>query len=55
MRRIVEAILFIMRAGCAPDMLPDGFPPFLTVYRWCARFRDDGTWEQTHRHPVPSA
>ena len=31
MRRIVEAILFIMRAGCAWDMLPDGFPPFLTV------------------------
>jgi transposase len=37
MRRIVEAIFFIMRAGCAWDMLPDGFPPFLTVYRWFAR------------------
>ena len=24
MRRIVEAIFFIMRAGCAWDMLPDG-------------------------------
>jgi hypothetical protein len=34
MRRIVEAIFYIMRAGCAWDMLPDGFPPFLTVYRW---------------------
>jgi len=30
MRRIVEAILFIMRAGCPWDMLPDDFPPFLT-------------------------
>ncbi len=52
MRRIVEAILFIMRAGCAWDMLPDGFPPFLTVYRWFARFRDDGTWERINHHLV---
>ena len=52
MRRIVEAILFIMRAGCAWDMLPDGFPPFPTVYRWFARFRDDGTWERINHHLV---
>lgn len=52
MRRIVEAILFIMRAGCAWDRLPDGFPPFLTVYRWFARFRDDGTWERINQHLV---
>src|SRR3954449_10090515 len=52
MRRIVEAIFFIMRAGCAWDMLPDGFPPFLTVYRWFARFRDDGTWERINHHLV---
>jgi len=32
-RRIVETIFFIMRVGCAWDMLPDGFPPFLTAYR----------------------
>jgi transposase len=52
MRRIVEAILFIMRAGCAWDMLPDGFPPVETVYRWFARFRDDGTWERINHHLV---
>jgi putative transposase len=46
MRRIVEAIFYIMRAGCAWDMLPDGFPPFLTVYRWFARLRADGIWER---------
>jgi transposase len=50
MRRIVEAIFYIMRAGCAWDMLPDSFPPFLTVYRWFARFRDDGTWERINHH-----
>jgi len=52
MRRIVEAILFIMRAGCAWDMLPDGFPPFMTVYRWFARFRDDGTRDRINHHLV---
>lgn len=31
-------------------MLPDGFPPFLTVYRWFSRFRDDGTWEAINHH-----
>lgn len=46
MRRIVEAIFYVMRAGCAWDMLPEGFPPFLTVYRWFARLRVDGTWER---------
>src|SRR3954453_9583802 len=52
MRRIVEAIFFIMRAGCAWDMLPDGIPPFLTVYRWFARFRNDGTWERINHYLV---
>jgi transposase len=52
MRRIVEAVFFILRAGCAWDMLPDGFPPFSTVYRWFARFRDDGTWERINHHLV---
>lgn len=33
-------------------MLPNGFPPFLTVYRWPARFRGDGTWERINDHLV---
>lgn len=33
-------------------MLPDGFLPFLTAYRWFARFRDDGTWERINHHFV---
>jgi putative transposase len=46
MREIVEAILYVLRAGCAWEMLPESFPPLSTVYRWFARFRDDGTWER---------
>jgi transposase len=25
-------------------------PPLSTVYRWFARFRDDGTWETINHH-----
>ena len=28
------------------------FPPHQTVYRWFARFRDDGTWESLNHHMV---
>jgi putative transposase len=31
-------------------MLPNSFPPPSTVYRWFARFRDDGTWETINHH-----
>lgn len=50
MRRIVEAIFYVLRGGIAWAMLPAGFPPVSTVYRWFARFRDDGTWETINHH-----
>lgn len=49
MRRIVEAISFVMRAGCAWNMLPDGFPLPLAVYHWFARFREDSIWRRSTR------
>jgi transposase len=49
-RRIIEAIFHVLRAGCAWEMLPDGFLPLSTVCRWFARFRDDGTWEAINHH-----
>ena len=52
MRRIVEAIFYVLRGGIGWEMLPDGFPPHSTVYRWFARFRDDGIWETINRHLV---
>jgi len=50
MRRIVNAIFYTLRSGCAWEMLPDSFPPPSTVYRWFARFRDNGTWETINHH-----
>jgi putative transposase len=50
LRQIINAIFYILRAGCAWEMLPESFPPPTTVYRWFARFRDDGTWETINHH-----
>src|SRR6476646_10266537 len=39
-RAILNAIFYIMRTGCPWRFLPDGFPPWQTVYRWFVAFRD---------------
>ena len=48
LRRIVEAILHLDRAGCAWRYLPADFPPWQTVYGYFARWRDDGTLHRLH-------
>ena len=45
MREIVNGIFYVMRAGCAWRLLPTDFPPWGTIYRWFATFRDDGRFE----------
>ena len=52
MRDVVNAIFYVLRGGIAWDLLPKEFPPVSTVYRWFARFRDDGTWEMINHHLV---
>src|SRR5712675_2154651 len=46
MREIVNGIFYVMRAGCAWRLLPTDFPPWGTIYRWFATFRDDGRFEK---------
>src|SRR6266566_7180694 len=48
LRQIVEAILYLDRAGCAWRYLPDSFPPWPTVYGYFAAWRDDGTLARLH-------
>ena len=50
MREIVDAICYTLRGGVTWRLLPADFPPWRTVYRWFARFRDDGTWETVNHH-----
>lgn len=44
LRRIVEAILYLLRGGLPWRMLPPCFPPVSTVRRWFYLWRDNGLW-----------
>lgn len=41
LRRIVEAILYLLRGGLPWRMLPPCFPPVSTVRRWFYLWRDN--------------
>ena len=48
LREILNAIFYLLRAGCAWRMLPHDFPPWKTVYHYFRLWRKDGTWERIH-------
>jgi putative transposase len=66
-RKILDAILYVLKSGCAWRLLPHDFPPWKTVYHYFRSWRLDGTWEKMHlalrkrmrvrleRDPQPSA
>ena len=45
---VVEAILYVLRAGCPWRMLPWDFPPWQTVYGYFPPWRDQGSWKRIH-------
>jgi putative transposase len=45
---IINAVLYIVRAGCAWRLLPHDFPPWQTVYCYFRKWKNDGTWERIH-------
>ncbi|MEU3498604.1 IS5 family transposase [Kitasatospora cineracea] len=47
-RRIVDAIFYMVRTGCAWRQLPKDFPPWPTVYWYFTWWHDDGTVERIH-------
>lgn len=49
-RRIVDAIFYLLRSGCAWRLMPHDFPPWQTVYHYFRRWGKDGTWQ--HIHPT---
>ena len=54
-REVVNAILYLLRTGCAWHLLPHDFPPPGTVYDYFRRWQRDGTWEliqQTFREQL---
>jgi transposase len=48
LREIVNAILYVNRAGCAWQLLPHDFPPYKTVYDYYAKWAAGGTTQQIH-------
>jgi putative transposase len=46
MREIINGIFYVMRSGCPWRLLPSDLPPWSTVYRWFATFRDDSRFEK---------
>jgi len=51
-RTILNAITYLLRAGCAWRMLPHDFPAWQTVYHYFRLWRMDGTWEKINQHLV---
>jgi putative transposase len=67
LRRILDAIFYLVRSGCAWRLLPRDLPPWKTVFHYFRNWRLDGTWQRVHtvlrerlrmrlgRDPQPSA
>jgi putative transposase len=67
LREILNAIFYILRAGCVWRLLPHDLPPWKTVYHYFRLWCKDGTWEAINaalraevrvkegREPEPSA
>jgi len=47
-REIINAILYLLRTGCAWRLLPGDFPKWGTVYTYFWRWRKAGVWQKIH-------
>ena len=47
-RSLVNAVFYVVRAGCAWRLLPSDFPAWQTVYGYFRRWSQDWTWEFIH-------
>jgi putative transposase len=48
LRRICNALLYFVRAGCAWRLLPRDFGPWKTVYHYFWRWSQQGCWQIIH-------
>jgi transposase len=44
LREVLNAILYVLRTGCQWRMLPEGLPPYSTVYGYFRQFWQLGIW-----------
>ena len=48
LRRVADAVFYLLRSGCAWRMLPREYPPWQTVYYHFRRWRLDGRLRRAH-------
>ena len=48
-REVVNAVLYVLRTGCAWRMLPHDLSPWRTTFHYFRTWRQDGTLEQVHQ------
>jgi transposase len=46
LRRIVDAMLYVVKTGCQWRQMPVDFPPWQSVYQQFRIWRDGGVWER---------
>jgi putative transposase len=46
LRRVLDAVFYVLRSGCAWRFLPREFPPWRAVYYWFRKWRIEGTFER---------
>lgn len=49
LRRVTEAVLYVVKTGCQWRQMPVDFPPWQTVYQQFRAWRMRGTWERVSR------
>lgn len=66
-RELINAMMYLLTAGCVWRLLPHDLPPWKTVYSYFRKWTRDGLWEKIHqalreqvrteagREPEPSA
>ena len=55
LREVVNAILYLLRAGCPWRMIPKDFPPRSTVQRYFYAWRDDAIWQRINHYLLMAA
>lgn len=48
LREIINAIMYVARAGCTWRMLPHDMPPWPTAHKYFKKWGRDGTLERIH-------
>jgi len=46
LRRVVDAMLYLVKTGCQWRQMPVDFPPWQSVYQQFRIWRDSGTWDR---------